>query len=59
MKIKWNDLGQNEYLEDYCKFMYNKNNLYNCEECPENINFKGVDQEPCGQYRCWVYCHCK
>lgn len=43
--------------EEYIEFMYNPKNQKNCDECPENSNFKGVNQLPCGQYHCWVTCH--
>lgn len=33
---------------EYMKFMYN----------PENRDMQGNGQLPCGQYRCWVICHC-
>ena len=45
--------------EQYIAFMCNKENIHNCEECPENREFGNQnDQLPCGQYNCWVTCHC-
>ena len=47
--------------EEYCEFMYDKNNVYNCEHCPEYKDPEqyvvGHDQLPCGQYKCWVEIH--
>lgn len=42
--------------ENYSKFMSNKENIYNCENCPMNEGFENV--LPCGQYNCWVEIHC-
>lgn len=43
---------------EYMKFMYNPENEGHCDECPENRDMQGNGQLPCGQYRCWVICHC-
>ena len=46
--------------EQYIAFMYDEINEYNCTECPEN---RGMDdwqgRYPCGQWHCWVTCHCR
>ena len=45
--------------EEYRDFMYNPENVRNCEQCPEN---QGCDdfqyRLPCGQWHCWVELHC-
>ena len=40
---------------EYKNFMYNKDNQYNCAECPENNDMDG--KLPCGQQNCWVCIH--
>ena len=45
-------------LVNYKKFMYDPSNEGNCEECPENRDMGDNGRLPCGQYRCWVTCHC-
>lgn len=43
-------------LKEYQDFMYNPENEYNCNECPERgISSTGL---PCGQQNCWVSYHC-
>lgn len=49
---------QSDEEKEYIKFMYNPDNAYNCENCPENRNFKNYRGMPCGQQNCWVDCHC-
>ena len=48
-----------QYQKEYCTFMYNTKNEYNCDECPaasgRYINESGL---LCGQQNCWVTCHC-
>lgn len=45
--------------EEYISFMYNPKNSHTCEGCPENRDFDNwQDRLPCGQYHCWVDCHC-
>lgn len=45
---------------NYISFMYNEDNEFNCHECPENRGFDDwQDRYPCGQWNCWVTCHCK
>lgn len=45
--------------KEYIEFMYNEDNEYNCDNCPENHNFSSWgDNLPCGQQNCWVTCHC-
>ena len=45
---------------NYVNFMYNEGNEFNCDECPENRGFDDwQDRYPCGQWNCWVTCHCK
>lgn len=47
-------------VREYKEFMYNKDNEYNCIECPENVNSDDWEGKlPCGQQNCWVTCHCK
>jgi len=41
----------------YVTFMCNKDNEFNCQNCPENNGSTG--KLPCGQQNCWVTCHCK
>lgn len=38
----------------YIEFMYNPDNIGNCENCPANDGFEGL---PCGQQNCWVRIH--
>ncbi len=46
--------------EEYLDFMYDRSNIRKCDRCPENHGFDSwQDRLPCGQYTCWVYCHCK
>lgn len=44
----------------YINFMYDSDNEYRCEDCPEN---RGIDnwegKLACGQQNCWVTCHCQ
>lgn len=47
----------NKEVKEYKKFMNNIENQYNCEKCPENIDFN--KSLPCGQQNCWVTCHCR
>lgn len=45
---------------EYCKWMYNMENEYNCSECPENKGYDDWEGKlPCGQQNCWVTCHCR
>jgi hypothetical protein len=42
---------------EYKEFMSNRNNIHNCENCPENKGFGKRDYDdrwPCLQYHCWV-----
>lgn len=63
----WNSLltkgGQvtDEYTRLYKEFMYNPDNEYNCQGCPENLEETmgiSVSGYSCGQQNCWVTCHC-
>ena len=46
--------------KEYCDFMFNENNIMNCNQCPENKDFDSWESKlPCGQQNCWVYCHVK
>ena len=49
-------MGDN--VKEYKGFMYNEENAYNCDNCPENIGDKDETVFPCGQYHCWVVRHC-
>jgi hypothetical protein len=43
--------------KDYIDFMYNRDNVHNCKNCPENKGFGKRDYDdrwPCLQYHCWV-----
>lgn len=47
--------------KDYFDFMFDKANIRNCKECPENDGFKPGSNSntlPCGQYHCWVSVYC-
>lgn len=53
------------YEEQYKDFMYNPDNVCNCEECSENKDPRtsclrsSFDRTyPCGQQQCWVSVHC-
>ena len=49
-----------EERKKYVEFMYNPENEYNCDECPENKDFDDWEGKyPCGQQNCWVTCHCR
>lgn len=51
-----------KYIEEYTAFMYNPENIGNCDECPENrdmVQGSGYICGPCGQQNCWVTCHCQ
>ena len=47
-----------KYKEELCEFLYTPENEGQCDECPENRDMAGNGQLPCGQYHCWVTCHC-
>lgn len=64
-KLQWETLRLNnlkQYKEEVIEFLYNKDNIRRCYECPYN---EGFDPGPngivlkCGQYHCWVALHCK
>lgn len=43
--------------KEYKEFMYNRDNVHNCKNCPENKGFGKRtydDRWPCLQYHCWV-----
>ena len=45
-------------LEEHRSFLCNPENVFNCEDCPENIgasDWQGA--YPCGQWHCWVSLH--
>ena len=43
---------------DYMAFMFNEENEFNCENCPDNRGFSTWGGNfPCGQQNCWVTCH--
>ena len=49
-----------EERQAYLNFMYDPDNVRNCDECPENngiVNWQG-ENLPCGQFHCWVAVHC-
>lgn len=44
--------------EEYLEFMFNADNVENCDNCPENNGFDNwQNRKPCGQQNCWVACH--
>lgn len=47
-------------IEDYKLFMNDIKNAYCCGFCPENKEEElgSSSKLPCGQYNCWVNCHC-
>lgn len=54
--------GKSFTRDEYRQFMFNKDNEYNCDVCPENRGFEeGASRiaGPCGQQNCWVTCHCR
>ena len=62
-KTEWDRIdreqGRDVYRKLYLEFMCNPENTCKCKECPENRNFVGEAPLPCGQWNCWVKCHCK
>lgn len=51
-----------ERHDRYVAFMCKPENRFKCSECPHDkipVAYRGVNQYPCGQYRCWVDAHCK
>ena len=44
--------------EQVIEFLYNKDNICNCEHCPYNEGMSHESGNPCGQYNCWVEIHC-
>jgi len=54
-KKEWDELAKKDR-----EIMYDRRNTYNCEECPENIGESHTYEYKlkCGQYNCWVTCHC-
>ena len=50
----------NKEIEDYKLFMNDIKNAYCCGFCPENKEEElgSSSKLPCGQYNCWVNCHC-
>ena len=48
-------------VNEYIDFMYEPSNSHNCAECPENNDCEAWPEHrlPCGQFRCWVDCHCE
>ena len=58
---RWETWKPTQTQREYVRWMYNPENLYNCEECPENHGFSPWPEtrKPCGQFRCWVAIHCK
>ena len=62
-KKEWDELAKKDrekYLELYKEFMYDRRNRYCCDKCPENIGESHTYEFKlkCGQYNCWVTCHC-
>ena len=43
---------------DMKRFLFNKENILNCAECPYNIGSSDwQNRKPCGQQNCWVELH--
>ena len=58
---EWGNLYRkdpNKWSEKYKEFMYDISNSGKCESCPHNNDMSNNGQLPCGQYHCWVDCHC-
>lgn len=54
-KVKTDEERRQEYID----FMYNPDNAYCCQNCPENQDMDDWQRRlPCGQQNCWVICHC-
>ena len=46
-------------MSEYKNFMCNPDNRMNCDKCPKNRDMSDWQGRlPCGQYNCWVDCHC-
>ena len=62
-KEQWDWLRERSpetYLRAYRRFMYRESNSGKCNNCPEADRLEiGHDQLRCGQYHCWVDCHCQ
>lgn len=50
------DMFRKKEVIEHFEFMYNPDNIGNCANCPNNIGHDG--ENPCGQSKCWVECHC-
>ena len=60
-KKYWDELAKldpERKQREYMKFMLNPKNTGVCCDRPENRDMQGNGQLPCGQYYCWVRCHC-
>lgn len=46
-------------VKAYGDFMFNAENAYACDRCPENKGeSSNIEKKlPCGQQNCWVVCH--
>ena len=45
-------------VQEIKEFLYNKDNVCNCNECPYNEGFDNWEGKlPCGQQNCWVTVH--
>ena len=53
------DTNYDEYVQKYKEFMYTPSNSGHCLECPKNVNWNDSRTMPCGQFSCWVDCHCR
>ena len=65
-KINWKQLKEDydTYTKEYCNWLHNEANLYNCTKCPYNCeigdghknwqNCAGYVVGPCQQQHCWV-----
>lgn len=47
--------NSDQEIINYKKFMYNEENAFNCDSCPENHT---GEYRGCGQQNCWVCVHC-
>lgn len=44
--------------EEARAFLYDEDNAYKCDKCPERREGRHDGQLPCGQYNCWVKVTC-
>ena len=60
-KEYWSSMSPVEHGTKFEEFMYNRDNMYNCKNCPygdDGYSGPGI-VGPCGQQHCWVWAHCR